>query len=101
MINKQYDKTMSELGELRIRAGIKGKADIEKALDLLSDFYLPQYRDHHRRAIVCFGLDRWLEIAEKAQLEGKVPAKYFSFLVRQEWQKYNLEKQAHNSQIQK
>ena len=97
MIDKNHDKLMSEIGELKLKA--KNKVDIEKVLDQTSELYLPQYKDHHRRAIVCFGLDRWLELAEKAILEGKVPSKYFSFLVKQEWNTYNFEKKAHREQV--
>ena len=70
----------------------------EQALDLYRELYRADYRGYHHRAIVCLGLDRWLELAETAIREGKDPARYFSHLVQKEWQVYNFQKKAHKEQ---
>jgi hypothetical protein len=71
----------------------------EQALDLHRDLYRPDYRGYHHRAIICLGLDRWLDCAEKAVREGRDPARYFSMLIQKEWQVYNFEKKAHKDQV--
>jgi len=70
----------------------------DQALDLHSDLYRPDYRDYHSRTIDCLGLDKWLEIAEKAIKDGKVPARYFSYLIKQEMAGYNTEKAQYKAQ---
>ena len=70
----------------------------EQALDLYKELYRADYRGYHHRAIVCLGLDRWLELAETAIREGKDPARYFSHLIQKEWQVYNYQKKAHKEQ---
>lgn len=72
----------------------------EQALELYKELYRPDFRNYHHRAIICLGIDRWLDCAEKAIKEGRVPAKYFSLLIAQEWQIYNQDKKAHKEQTQ-
>jgi len=76
----------------------KTNLTIEQALELHKDLYRPDYRGHHQRAIVCLGLDRWLDCADTALREGRDPARYFSHLIQKEWQVYNYQKQAHKDQ---
>lgn len=71
----------------------------EQALDLHSDLYRSDYRDYHSRSIDCLGVDKWLENAEKAVRDGKSPARYFSYLIKQEMAVYNIEKAKYRSQL--
>lgn len=72
--------------------------NIEEALDLHRNLYRPDYKAYHQRVMQdCIGVDRWLELAEKAISEGSVPARYFSYLVKLEMAKYNIEKKVYKS----
>lgn len=71
------------------------KLTTKQALALNNDLFLPGFQNLHERAIVCFGLSRWLELATQAREEGKVPSRYFSTLVKNEWAIYNHEKKYH------
>lgn len=72
----------------------------DEALELHKGLFMPSFRDYHSRTIDCIGLDRWLELVDTAQRDGRVPAKYFSFIVSSEMHSYNKEKQAHREQLQ-
>lgn len=69
----------------------------QDALDLHQELYRPDYRVYHSRVIDCIGLDRWLEKAEMAVKGGKSPARYFSYLIKQEMIAYNQEKEVYHS----
>jgi len=81
----------------------KTNLSAEEALELNKDLYRSDYRQYHNRAIVCLGLDRWLELAELARVKAVEPNRYFSYLINKEWSKFNqaknnglIEKGVHN-----
>lgn len=64
-----------------------------EALELHKDLYRADFKDYHNRVINCIGVEKWLELADKAVREGKDAGRYFSYLIKLEMSEYNRQKQ--------
>lgn len=66
--------------------------DLEGVLDKYQSLYKPEYRPRHHKALICFGVERYTELAEVAIKKGKHSGRYMSFLLSTEFEKYHTDR---------
>lgn len=65
---------------------------LEGVLDKYQSLYKAEYRPRHHRALICFGIVRYTELAELAIKKGKHAGRLMSTLLSTEFEKYHTDR---------